>query len=90
MPVIFVNYHYATNLLPNDEITLAKQCSQLNMTSSNMAALVNIQNVLGLENHWMRHQLYYQNRFSEKLKRLNYDLSSVEKASSAKKLIGMF
>ena len=82
--------HTNVNLLPKDEITLAKQCSQLNMSSSNMAALVNIRNVLGIENNWTRHQLYYQNRLSEKLKQLNSDLSSAEKASSAEQLIRMF
>ena len=82
--------HTNVNLLPKVEITLAKQCSQLNMTSSNMAALVNIRNVLGVENNWTRHQLYYQNRLSEKLRTLNSNASSAEKASSAENLIGMF
>ena len=57
--------HTNINLLPKEEITLAKQCSQLNMTSSNMASLVNIRNVLGVENNWTRHQLYYQNRLTQ-------------------------
>ena len=67
-----------------------KQCSYLNMTSSNMAALVNIRNVLDVENYWTRHQLYYQNRLSEKLKQLNSTASSAEEASSAEKLTSMF
>ena len=71
--------HTNINLLPKAEIALAKQCSQLNMTSSNMASLVNIRNVLGVENHWTRHQLYYQNRLSQQLKQLNCNASSAEK-----------
>ena len=71
--------HTNINLLPKAEIALAKQCSQLNITCSNMASLVNIRNVLGVENHWTRHQLYYQNRLSQQLKQLNCNASSAEK-----------
>ena len=82
--------HTNISLLPKAEITMAKHCSQLNMTCSNMAALVNIRNVLGVENNWTRHQLYYQNRLSENLRSLNSNASNAEKASSAEKLIRMF
>ena len=82
--------HTSLNLLPKDEITLAKQCSQLNMTNSNMASLINIRNVLGAHNNWTRHQIYYQNQMMEKLKNLNSTVSRAQKASSAEKLISMF
>ena len=62
--------HTNLNLLPKDEILLAKQCSQLNMTSSNMASLVNIRDVLGIENNWTRHQIYYKNKLSQQVKQL--------------------
>ena len=71
--------HTNINLLPKEEIVLAKQCSQLNMTSSNMASLVNIRNVLGVENNWTRHQIYYKNKLSQQIKQLNANASSAEK-----------
>ena len=60
------------------------------MTNSNIAALLDIKSVLGIENHWTRHQIYYQNRISDKLKELNSNASSASKVLSAEKLIGMF
>ena len=75
--------HTNLNLLPKDEILLAKQCSQLNMTSSNMASLVNIRDVLGIENNWTRHQIYYKNKLSQQVKQLNADASSAEKLIAA-------
>ena len=81
--------HTTLNLLPQDEITLAKQCSQLNMTTSNMSSLINIRDVLGVNNNWTRHQIYYQNRINE-LNKLNSTASRDAKASSAEKLISMF
>ena len=82
--------HTGISLLPKEELILAKQCSQLNMTNSNVAALLNIKSVLGIEINWTKHQIYYQDRLSDKLKELNSNASSATKASSAKKLIGMF
>ena len=46
-------------LLPKEELMLAKQCSQLNMTNSNVSALIHIKSVLGIENNWTRHRISY-------------------------------
>ena len=56
--------HIHTNirLMPKNEIKLAKQCSQLNLTNSTTASLVSIRNVLGVGNTWTRHQIYYKSK----------------------------
>ena len=82
--------HTNISLLQKDEIILAKQCSQLNMPSSNMSTLINIKNVLGIHNNWTRQQIYYQNQLTDRLNKLNSTASSAEKASSAEQLISMF
>ena len=81
--------HTNVHMLPKDEIELARQCSQLNMTNSNMASLINIRDVLNVNNNWTRHQIYYNNRKDE-LNKLNSSVSTYSKASSAEKLISMF
>ena len=82
--------HTHISLLPKDEITLAKHCSQLNMPSSNTSTLINIKNVLGINNNWTKQQIYYQNKLTDRLNKLNSSASSAEKASSAEELISMF
>ena len=82
--------HTHISLLPKDEINLAKQCSQLNMSTSNSSTLINIKNVLGIDNNWTRQQIFYQNKLTDRLNKLNSTASSAEKASSAEQLISMF
>ena len=41
--------HSDISLLPKEELKLSKECSQLNMTNSNVSSLINIKNVLGIE-----------------------------------------
>lgn len=41
-------------LLSEEELQLAKQCNQLNMTNLNMVPFINISNVIGVENTWNR------------------------------------
>ena len=81
--------HTSLNMLPPEEIEMAKEGSQLNMTDSNTASLINIRDVLGVNNNWTRHQIFYQNRKHE-LNTLNSTASEYAKASSAEKLICMF
>ena len=81
--------HTSLNMLPPDESTIAKQCSQLNMTYSNIGSLINIRDVLCVNNNWTRHQVFYKTRKDE-LKNLNSTASKDAKASSAEKLISMF
>ena len=76
--------HTNISLLPEKEIEIAKQCSQLNLTSTTMASLISIQNALGIDNTWNRHQIFYKSR---QLKEVNAPTSN---DTSASKLIALF
>ena len=73
--------HIHTNikLMPKNEIELAKQCSQLNLTNSTTASLVSIQNALGVGNTWTRHQIYYKSKIDNGMHNLTKHASSAEK-----------
>ena len=76
--------HSNIELLPNEEIELARQCSQLHMSNSTMASLISIRNALGIDNTWNRHQISY------KSKKINGFLNSNPNGSSAQKIIEIF
>ena len=54
--------HSNIELLPEDEIELARQCSQLHLSNSTMASLISIRNALGIDNTWNRHQILTNQR----------------------------
>ena len=78
--------HIHTNiqLLPPEELQLAKQCNQLHLSGSTMASLISIQNALGISNTWTRHQISYKAKIIEGI------VAENDFNSSAKKLIHMF
>ena len=71
--------HTQISMMPSNEIELARQCNQLNLTNSALAELVSIRNALGIGNTWNRHQIHYLNKKSTKLEELEPDASSAEK-----------
>ena len=67
--------HTNLSLLSKPELDLAKKCSQICLTSSITAELLNIRNYLGINNSWTRHQIYYK---TNKCTQLENDASSAE------------
>ena len=73
------------DLLSDEELELAKQCSQICFTASSTSALLSIRNKLGVNLSWSEHQMrYISNRDREVIYNLNSD------ATTAKNFINSF
>ena len=66
-----------------NEIELAKQSSQLSLSSSCIAALLNIRDSLGIQNTWTRHQLRYITQKGNALCTLTPNANTAEKLVSS-------
>ena len=66
-----------------NEIELAKQSSQLSLSSSCIAALLNIRDSLGIQNTWTRHQLRYITQKGNDLCTLTPNANTAEKLVSS-------
>ena len=80
------HYKFATedltsslDLLDDDELALAKQCSQICFTASSTSTLLSIRNKLGLNLSWTESQMrYLSNKDKEVLHNLSPDASTAE------------
>ena len=60
-------------------MSLLNQCSQININYTRSASLINLRNVLGINNHWTRHQVRYLQNQNDCLSGLDENSSSAEK-----------